>query len=80
MEPETEHGAIWKDILLKSYFPNGSPWFLVNSVFWQYCYFFDGSERFEKRHWKFVSKIWNLFWSTKHFKKFKYWYRGKVLD
>lgn len=82
MEPETEHGAVWKDMLLKSYFPNGSPWFLVNSVFWQYWCFlgFDGTERFEKRHWKFVSKIWNLFWSTKMVKKLQYLYGGKVLD
>lgn len=59
MEPETEHGAIWKDILLKSYFPNGSPWLLVNSVFWQYrCFLgFGGTMRLEKRHWKFVNKF-----------------------
>lgn len=40
MEPETEHSAIWKDILLKSYFPNGSPWFIVDNVLWQYCWVF----------------------------------------
>lgn len=82
MEPETEHSAIWKDILLKSYFPNGSPWLLVNSVFWQYCCFsgFDRTKGIEKRHWKFVSKIWNLFWPTKITKNLQYLHGGKVLD
>lgn len=37
MESYTEDTAIWQDVLCKSYFPNGSPWFIANNVFWQYC-------------------------------------------
>lgn len=63
-----------------SHFPNGSPWFIVNNVFWQYCcvsWVLMEPEDLKRDTGNLSVKLEIFLWPTKKFTKIKDIYKEK---